>query len=467
MVKGPTRYVPPTWAEVVEEREAIVMDKNEGIYVRDLDKGDVRIVKGQTYLLETNEVLVEKNLDSDMERLIYANNERDPSRAVTFRIKHNEAIHIQNNLTQQSKVVLGPQLVMLEYDEHITRSVLSGGTPKKEGMIQALAVRLGPEFMTDEFQVETSNNATMKVQLSYNWYFDYDPEDQESLKKIFNVRDFVGYACSLLRSRVVAEVSTKSLDEFHKNSAKIIRSAIFKQTKNKINDIYVLENNNFTVTNVDIKSVSSVDEQSKSSMQESVKMAIQISTDQVEATAKAEAERVEQEAKAFLDRQKTEDEKAAEKYRKELYALKNETESIQKTGLEVAQQRAKAEANKIMTDNEMKIEEIKSEIKTLEASLEIECDGERDIEVETEKQMKELEIGKSKSLEEIESSKFEQIIAAIGKETIVDIANAGPELQAKLLEGLGLSGYLMMDSNNPVNLFQTAEGMIKPGGFEE
>jgi len=67
MVRGPCRYVPQTWAEVIEERNSIIMDRNEGIYVRDLDKGDVRIVKGTTYMLETNEVLVEKELDEDIE----------------------------------------------------------------------------------------------------------------------------------------------------------------------------------------------------------------------------------------------------------------------------------------------------------------------------------------------------------------------------------------------------------------
>jgi major vault protein len=56
-------------------------------------------------------------------------------------------------------------------------------------------------------------------------------------------------------------------------------------------------------------------------------------------------------------------------------------------------------------------------------------------------------------------------VEAIGKDTIVEMANAGPELQAKLLEGLGLQGYLMMDSNNPVNLFNAAEGFVRPGGF--
>lgn len=44
---------------------------------------------------------------------------------------------------------------------------------------------------------------------------------------MFNVRDFVGDCCSQLRSKVVTDIASKSLDEFHKNSARIIRTAIF------------------------------------------------------------------------------------------------------------------------------------------------------------------------------------------------------------------------------------------------
>ena len=33
IVRGPCRYVPPVEAEVVEERKAVILDINQGIYV--------------------------------------------------------------------------------------------------------------------------------------------------------------------------------------------------------------------------------------------------------------------------------------------------------------------------------------------------------------------------------------------------------------------------------------------------
>lgn len=41
MVSGPCIYAPPVETEIVEERKTIILEKNQGIYVRDLEKGDV------------------------------------------------------------------------------------------------------------------------------------------------------------------------------------------------------------------------------------------------------------------------------------------------------------------------------------------------------------------------------------------------------------------------------------------
>lgn len=270
VVQGPHAYAPPVEAEVVEERKVIILEKNQGIYVRDLEKGDVKIVKDQTYMLKAHEVLAEKIFEDRLEKLIDPSGTRDKFRAVTITLEHNEAIHIYKEKDNSSRVVLGPNVVMLEYDEHVTINILSGKTPKEEGVIKTLKIRLGPDFMSDIFKVETSNCAKLKVAISYNWQFKYDRDDQESLKKIFNVRDFVGDTCRELKSKVVAEVASRTLDEFHKNSAKLIRTAIFGMTDGKVNDEYFFPSNNLSVTNCDIKSVESLDKESQQSLREIV-----------------------------------------------------------------------------------------------------------------------------------------------------------------------------------------------------
>lgn len=60
----------------------------------------------------------------------------------------------------------------------------------------------------------------------------------------------------------------------------------------------------------------------------------------------------------------------------------------------------------------------------------------------------------------IETQKFEKICKSIGSDTLVSISKAGPEMKAKLLAGLGLKGYLVTDGKNPINLFNTANGLF-------
>lgn len=43
MIRGPLEYVPPVEVEVVTKRKAIPLDENEGIYVRHVKSGKVRV----------------------------------------------------------------------------------------------------------------------------------------------------------------------------------------------------------------------------------------------------------------------------------------------------------------------------------------------------------------------------------------------------------------------------------------
>ena len=77
---------------------------------------------------------------------------------------------------------------------------LSGGKPKEPHKIKSLALELGPNYMTDIAQVETSDHARLSLKLSYNWHFELP--DADDLAKIFCVPDFVGDCCKAVASRV-------------------------------------------------------------------------------------------------------------------------------------------------------------------------------------------------------------------------------------------------------------------------
>ena len=105
----------------------------------------------------------------------------DATRVVTFQVPNNAAVQIYDFKSKRSRVVFGPDLVMLEPNEEFTRMSLSGGKPKKANLIMSLALLLGPDFCTDIITVETSDHARLQLQLSYNWHFDIEGKKSDQV----------------------------------------------------------------------------------------------------------------------------------------------------------------------------------------------------------------------------------------------------------------------------------------------
>jgi len=189
---------------------------------------------------------------------------RDRTRLVTYRAPHNSAVQIYDYKDKKSRVVFGPDLVKLDPDEHFTVLSLSGDKPKRPHVIKALALLMGPDFMTDIVIVETADHARLSLKLSYNWRFDLDKNNEEDVKKLFQVPDFVGDSCKAIASRVRGAVASTTFDMFHRNSAKIIRAAVFgKDDNQKIRNKFHFNANNLVITNIDIQSVEPVDQRTR------------------------------------------------------------------------------------------------------------------------------------------------------------------------------------------------------------
>merc|ERR1711871_1027398 len=468
-----------------ERRMAVPLDSNEGIYVRDLTSGQVRAVIGKTYMLKANEELWEKELPLEVEELLEAQKlgntyvpssginstvksmdmgkreyMRDKTKVVKFRVPHNCAIQLYNYKSKASRISFGPDMVMLMPDEQFSVISLSGDKPKRPNVIKSLALQLGPDFMTDILVVETSDHARLRLTLSYNWHFEVDGTDSSSQGKIFSVRDFTGDVCKAMGSRVRGAVSGVTFDVFHKNSIKIIRASVFGMNSDgKVGDRFHFESNNLVITNIDVQSVEPVDEDTRTSLQKSVQMAIQITTDSQEAAAKHNALQEEEEAKGTLHQQKLKNQALAEEAKRKLLELQAESAAVETSGQARAEARAiegnaaveqaklEAEAMRIKVDQEMKI------LRARQAA-----------EIEHAKALNAIEVTRQRELAEIESSKFKNMVDAIGCNTIESIARAGPEMQAKLLSGLGIKSMMITDGKNPINLFQTASQMVSQQG---
>jgi len=475
MIKGPLDYIPNVEVEIVETRKSIPLDENEGIYVRDIKTGRVRTIKGESYMLKPNEELWKKELPKIVEELLAKERsqeeeytERDKTRIVTYRAPHNSAVQIYDYKEKKSRVVFGPELVMLGPDEHFTVISLSGDKPKRPHVIKALSLLLGPDFMTDIVIVETADHARLSLKLSYNWHFEVDKTNEIEASKIFQVPDFVGDSCKAIASRVRGAVAGVSFDSFHRNSAKIIRSAVFGVDENeKVRNKFQFSANNLVITNIDIQSVEPVDQRTRDSLQKSVQLAIEITTKSQEAAARQESARLEQEAMGRLERQKITDEAEAEKSRKALITLQAESQQVESTGAATAEAKAKAQAAFIEGEAAVKQAELSAEATKIKAEAELaQMKMRQEADLAHTKALNDLEISRARDLADIEAKKFKGLVNAIGAETIKSMAEAGPAMQAKLLQGLGLKSFLITDGNSPINLFNTASGLIG-GGLEK
>jgi len=489
MIPGPRDYIPLVEVEVIEKRQAIPLDKNEGIYVRNIQTGELKLVSGpQEYMLSPYEELWEKELPPIVEELLAIKNDpvsergryrgkksengendfgfsqRDKTRAVVFHVPQNAAVQIHDYKERTARTVFGPELVMLGPDEAFTVLSLSGSVPKRPHVIKSLALLLGPDFMTDLFTVETSDHARLQLRLSYNWYFEVDKNNQDAAAKLFQAPDFVDTACKAIASRVRGAVAGVPFDEFHRNSARIIRQAVFGiDDQGHIRDELRFRTNNLVIFNVDIQSVEPVDEETLKSLQKSVQIAIQITTDAQEAAARHDAARIEQEAEARLERQQIIDKAAAEVERKNLLALEAENAAIESTGQAIAEARAKAEAAQIEGQLAVSLAQQEAQAAQIRAEVELaQLKARQEAELTHKQALVNLEIAKAQRMAEINSTEFAQKVQAIGADTLRAMAQAGPEMQARLLEALGIQSVLITDGKNPINLFGTASGLVSP-----
>ncbi|XP_064599755.1 major vault protein-like [Liolophura sinensis] len=482
MIRGPCEYIPPIEVNIIDKREKIPLSENEGVYVRDVQTGAVRAVHGpDSYMLTEFEELWEKPLSDLVEQLLrqgggigsedirkvaYFEQSIDPgilqgrnkSRVVTYRCPGNTAVQVYNYQQKSARVVFGPELVILGPHENFSVLSLSAGKPKKPNALKSICLMLGPDFISDIIEVETSDHARLRLQIAFNNHFEFTRGKKESELAIFAIPDFIGFACRQIGSCIRASVAQVTFDEFHRHSSDIIHSAVFG---NPPKPQLRFDVNNMVVTSIDIQSIEPVDLKMRDSLMKSVQMAIEIATNSIEAAATHEAKRMEQAARGKLERQKLANEKEAEKARITLCELRAVTSAVESTGQAKAEAQAEAEKTRIECTSEIEAAKLKAQAEEIQhySQLEIQ-DLTRSSELSYRKEMNDLEVEKCRELSCIEVKKFSDIVDTLGADTISAIATSGPEMEVQMLKSLGLESVLLTDGNSPINLFNTAQGLL-------
>jgi major vault protein len=168
--------------------------------------------------------------------------------AVLLNIWPNYAVQIINK-TGERKVVEGPKIIMLEYDETLEVLELSTGKPKSDdNLMKTVYLQTKNNVVSDIIKVETQDLIPINIKIAYKINF-------EGINtKWFNVSDYVKLMTQHMRSLIRNVVKKQKVESFNDNATDIIRDAIlgesiegkrlgrtFAENSMKIYDVEVLE----------------------------------------------------------------------------------------------------------------------------------------------------------------------------------------------------------------------------------
>ena len=155
----------------------------------------------------------------------------------------------------KGRVIVGPDAVMLEYDETLEPMSLSTGTPKSaDRLIETDYLKVKGNKVSDIIQkAQTSDMVEVSVRLGYR--VDFDGDDP---LKWFAVENYVGFLTEHCRSVLISTIKKFKVADLHARSTEILRDAIlgrkpeidkggdrpgmiFKENNMRIYDVEILE----------------------------------------------------------------------------------------------------------------------------------------------------------------------------------------------------------------------------------
>ena len=204
-----------------------------------------------------------------------------------------------------------------------------------------------------------------------------------------------------------------------------------------------------------------MDVKTREILNESMKLAMETNIKIKEAEAIHIENRANQEAIGKVKRKEIEDETDAEDKRLVLLQLEAENLSINIIGAAESESKAAAEEKEI--NSLADLEKAKNSIEVNMIARKAELMKTQKFfteEMSHLKRMSNLKIEKAETETNSAISKIEKMVGAIGKETLVELSKVGPESQAKILKSLGVKSFMITDGKNPINLFNTANGLV-------
>lgn len=210
--------------------EAIGIDQKSGIYVRDLTTGEARLVRGKTsYLVHPGkEVHITRTIPADdwNHWVAFAEGHKQTASPITtpwalsITVPHNSACMATS--ASGHRVIEGPCVELLEYEETLTYMTLSTKTPKTDdSVIRTCFLRTVANRVSDVIRVQTADFVEIDVRVSYSVTF-----MKELKQRWFDHENYVQVLCEHLRSLVRSRCRTLQLSELWPKLTNVVRDMI-------------------------------------------------------------------------------------------------------------------------------------------------------------------------------------------------------------------------------------------------
>jgi hypothetical protein len=253
--------------------EKIGIDQKSGIYVRDLDTGEVRLVRGkQSYLVDPRkEVQITRNVSPDDWNLWIAASEPHKGTneqvttpwAISIVVPHNTAVLATS--ADGQRVIQGPCVTLLGYEETLTPILLSTGTPKQDDEpLRTCFLRTNGNRVSDIIVVETADFVKISIRVSYSVTFLVEHKD-----RWFNHVNYIQVMCEHLRSLIRSRCRSLSLSALWPQVPNLVRDTILgeKPSPAAVRPGRVFAENGSTITEVEVLSSTIEDKEIAALMQ--------------------------------------------------------------------------------------------------------------------------------------------------------------------------------------------------------
>jgi len=333
-----------------------------------------------------------------------------PPRSITIDSKYDGAVTIDVwpgyavqvvSKTGERKVIVGPEVYLLEYDETLEKMSFSTGTPKNDDKLKK-DVYLCYQYNTisDVISVETKDLCPVDVTVSYRVSFEGDSS------KWFSVENPVKFLTDHLRSVLRNKVKQIGIEDFYAGSIDIVRDTILGKHGENNRPGRMLDENGMKVYDLEVLEVEIMDDEISNLLETSQHDAVNL-TLQLE--------------KAKLELEST---KQNERITREIYELKAQTENLNQ-GLMVGKAKAKMEAQLAQLNIDIELDVKKSEAR----------DALTELSNETERKKLELKKEQDEQLIAVANEKLSMAIKEMNADAAAVAAKAeaiSPQLMAVL-----------------------------------